>query len=466
MQQGQQEFQQGKHSSAIKLFSLATKIAPLRAEGWVNLGVTQAESGLNKEGQAALQRAINLNSNIMPAHMALGDIQRVLGHLDAAFDSYQRAVSIQRTPLSLNKLAAIQRTRGNPKKSAVLYREALHLAPDFTLARVNLATVQVDLQHFDEAKTQLDALAGLPLSPMESKEVNATLASLDIYNRLQPPIKIALSEGDLAPMERALQAPSSGIQQVDEGILKEIRSYANFAMRLSPPKENETQALPDDWPLIEALFMIPFVESAGEFLKIKEKLASGIKPTGDLLESVNMTRVVSTIRNIQFKDLLNPIKAEMHLRHWHALATIGIENMVPGQFKMVQNMSRSDVLKRRAEPHLVTGTFRQFISEIYVKLPPGLLRGLVVMMAIFDIHPFPDGNGRIAMAWLNRELELVGQTPVLFTKKMGIKGKLSAATREVRSNAGDLSPFIAVVAEAQQFSRDFCAQLTLLRDQA
>jgi len=73
------------------------------------------------------------------------------------------------------------------------------------------------------------------------------------------------------------------------------------------------------------------------------------------------------------------------------------------------------------------------------------------MMMTSGIHPFPAGNGRIAIAWLNRKLELVAQTPALFTQEMGIRGKLSTAMREVRSNAGDLSPFV-VVTEAQQLS--------------
>ncbi|RLA22655.1 MAG: hypothetical protein DRQ61_05775 [Gammaproteobacteria bacterium] len=459
MQQGQHDFQKGNLSSAVKFFSLATEISPSRVEGWVNLGVSQVEAGYNQAALVALQQAISLAPNIMPAHMALGDAQRFLGNFDSAFIAYQQAVELQRTPMSLNKLAAIQRARGNPEKAEALFHEALRLAPGFTLARVNLATVQVDLQNFDEANKQLNDLEGLPLSLLESEEVNSTRISLDIYNRLQPSIDSALREGDLVPMKKALLAIPENLLQADEEILEGIRGYANSALSLSPPKESGTCTLPNDWPLIEALFMIPYVESVDAFLKTKEALTNGIKPAGDLLESINMERVVSAARSIHFEDLLDPIKAEMHSRHWHALATVGVEKMLPGQFKMVKNMSHSDTLKRRAEPHLVTGTFRQFISEIYAKLPPGLLRGLVVMMAVSDMHAFPDGNGRIALAWMNRELEAVGQIPAIFTHEGGFKGGFAEAMREARSTGGDLSSLVSVTTGAQQYSQDFCDQL-------
>ena len=80
-------------------------------------------------------------------------------------------------------------------------------------------------------------------------------------------------------------------------------------------------------------------------------------------------------------------------------------------------------------------------------------------MALSDIHAFSDGNGRIALTWLNRELESVGQLPALFTKENGIRGKLGAAMRKVRSNGGDISILVPIVREAQLFTRSFCDEL-------
>lgn len=85
-------------------------------------------------------------------------------------------------------------------------------------------------------------------------------------------------------------------------------------------------------------------------------------------------------------------------------------------------------------------------------------------MAISDIHAFADGNGRLGLVLLNRELESSGQMPVLLSRKTGIPGKFGAAIRKVRAHEGDLSFLLPVIEEAQGFSRQFCQDLEMLRD--
>ena len=143
------------------------------------------------------------------------------------------------------------------------------------------------------------------------------------------------------------------------------------------------------------------------------------------------------------------------------LATRGMANIVSGQFKITPNKG-SDRTKRKAEPHLTAGTFRRFISEVYADLPPGLPRALVAIMTVSDIHAFADGNGRLGMVWLNRELEAIGQFPTLFTRELGIRGELNAAMHKARRNGGDVSFVVPVIRKAQQFARDFCKELAQL----
>ena len=81
-------------------------------------------------------------------------------------------------------------------------------------------------------------------------------------------------------------------------------------------------------------------------------------------------------------------------------------------------------------------------------------------MAISDIHPFPDGNGRIAQMFLNRELEWANQMPVLFTRELGIAGgKFTKATRKMRLTNGGLSDVVCVVQQGQQYARNFSVEL-------
>jgi tetratricopeptide (TPR) repeat protein len=462
MQKGQQKFQQGNFAEASHHFSSATKTDPKRPEGWANLGVSLVEMAEYHEAKTALQRAIEIAPNITVSYLALGDANRFLGLIEEALSAYQHAVGLQRSPMGLNKLACILRRVGKPQQADSLYREALQIAPNFTLASVNLATLQVELDKLDEAQKQLDRLSKITLSPEERAEVNTTRDALSVYQRLQDPIKIASTQHKLAPLEKALQSIPDQYLHVDDNIIAGIERYAESARKLSERSETVpslSEPPPEDWPLIEGLFMIPFVETVDDYIRIKTRIEGGETLTGDLLESVNMERVVKAMRLVDYVSLEDPVKAETYFRYWHALSTLNVSDMQPGQFKVTQNMTNADITKRRAEPHLVTGTFRHFITEIYTTLPAGLYRGLVTMLAISDIHAFADGNGRLGGAWLNRELEAEGDFPIILTSELGNKGRFSAARREVRRNGGDLSPMVDVVIEAQQFSRTFCETL-------
>lgn len=84
---------------------------------------------------------------------------------------------------------------------------------------------------------------------------------------------------------------------------------------------------------------------------------------------------------------------------------------------------------------------------------------MLVLMAVCDIHPFADGNGRTALIWLNRELEWAGLMPVLFDTRLGVKGELGQAMVKVRANPEDFTPLATVIQKGQVFARQFCEQL-------
>ena len=210
--------------------------------------------------------------------------------------------------------------------------------------------------------------------------------------------------------------------------------------------------------------MIPHVNSVSEYLAVKGSLQHGLLLAGDLLESTNMEAVILAARSTQH-ELQDPIKAELHLRHWHALACQNLNDFMPGHFKYTQNWSPSNPSLQRVDPAQASGTFRRFIDEFYQHAPPGLARAALVAMAVCDLHAFADGNGRLGITWLNRELEWAGLAPALFSRELGIRGKLGAARKEVRSNRGNLESLVAVINEAQQFGRFFCSQLAEIQEQ-
>ncbi len=457
MQQGSQEFKQGKLSAAVRCFDAATKSLPSRVEGWLNLGIVQVKNGAPEPGLISLEIAIGLNPGIMLAHMAVGDAHRQLLNWPEATAAYQRAVNLQRTPMSLNQLAGALRVARSATDAEKLYREALQMEPGFGLAKVNLATVQVELQKFEEARALLSDLDRRRLSRSERDEAAGTNLALDLYFHVQPGLEPLMKYGDFKPLSQVLCEVPDSMLKTDPEILDGIRRYARSASRLPLSEETSSMPLPEDWPLIEGLFMIPLVDGVAEYRQVRNNLAAETGPTGDLLESVNMDAVVRAARAAG--DVLqDPITAEMHLRHWYALALNNVPNTTPGHFKMTRNMVHKSVMEY-AQPHLVTGSLRSFFSNTYKEVSPGLPRGLVAFMAIIDIHPFEDANGRLGLSLLNRELEWAGQMPVLFTRKLGFGAQLSAAIKAVRQNNGDVAELIPVIRKGQQFARDFCTEL-------
>lgn len=458
MNAGKHFFEQRRIDKAVATFSRAVEVMPARVEGWINLGSALLESRQYDAASDALQRAIAIDSSRVIPHMLLGDALRMLGKTEQSLQSYRRAVSLQRSPLALNKLACALRSRSRLEEAGELYYEALRKDPTFSLARVNLATMQIEWQRFDEARRQLTLLGKQPLPQDERHEVMSALGCIDERARLQDAIDAMVEHDDLGLLAARMTDIDGARLQVDTVALRPVVAYTSALRDARAPDAMPSIALPCEWPLIESLHMIPLVHSLDEYLLARDNPESLDRPAMDVRESFNMEPAIRAARNCR-NDMTDPVQAEIHLRHWHALACKGVEGFSPGHFKYTQNWSSRLPTLARVNPALCSGTFRTMISEIYSSVPPGLLRGAVAFLAIYDLHFFADGNARIGMAWMNRELEWAGLMPALFPRELGFKGALGAALTEFRTLGGDLGPVLAVILRGQQYARDFCLAL-------
>lgn len=456
MKAGTRHFQQGQIRNAAQAFESATQLQPNRVEGWMNLGTALLQAKRYQDASTALQKAIALNPGLMPAHLVLGDALRMLGKWRQAFASYRNAVALQRTPVSLNKLACALRARKKPDLAEGLYREAIDLDGSFTLARVNLATLQIEQRHFDEAERALADLARQPLSPQERREVEFALATVADYRRLDPAIAALVARGDAVPLEMALRQSSAGSAQIDKHLLASLHRYADAARGLNNERVVLDVELPAQWPLIEALFSTTLANSVEEYARIRSQLQTEPAPEGELRQVQDREAAIEAARACQ-ADMPDPIKAELRLRHWHALACRHVEGIQPGHFKYTQNWIPRNPTLRRVEPALASATFQRFISEIYSALAPGYARAAVVYLAIIDLHLFADANGRIATLWANRELEWASLMPGLYNKQLGIPKAMAKSLAAAR--AGDLAPLLAAMNSAQLHAREVCARL-------
>jgi tetratricopeptide (TPR) repeat protein len=457
MNSGQRSFQRGRPQEAAASFRKAIAIMPERHESWVNLGSALLESGQFESAADAFHEAIAIRPNTMLAHMMLGDAMRLQGETARSIDSYKRAVALQRAPTALNRLACALRARARVDEAEELYYEAERKDPKFSLARVNRATMQIERRRYDEARRQLTLLEKQALPPQEKQEVAAALNSPHEHARLHASIDAMAEHGDLAALEARLAETPASQLQVDRAALGTVEAYASFIRGADEPDSMQVIALPEEWPLIEAMHMIPLVHSVAEYVSVKASVQTAGKAETDVLESLNMEPAIRAARQCR-AEMSDPVKAELHLRHWHALAVRGIAGFMPGHFKYTQNWAPRSPTLPRVNPGMCSGTMRYMVSHIYNRLPPGLLRATVAFLGLFDPHPFADGNARIAFIWLNRELEWAGLMPALFSKDLGLKGELGAALAQVRESDSGVAPLLAVINKAQQHAREFCIE--------
>lgn len=456
MNVGRESFQRGRLGDAVNAFSQATKLQPQRIEGWVNLGSALLESGRHEAAVAALGKAVDLNPKLGAAHMLLGDAFRQLGDFQVALRSYRTAVALQRTPLTLNKLACALRVDGERDEAGELYREALRLDPTFSLARVNLATLRIECGDFEAAQALLAELDRDALPPPERAEVLSSQRALSEYFRLRDALTSLAADADPTPLRAALLDTPAQALGVDQAALDKVRRYIRWAASFEATTDGITGSTPPDWPLIEALFMIPLIETTDDYFDIRAQLPQRASATGDLAESLAMEAAIEAARACR-DDMADPALAELHLRHWHALACRGIDGFMPGHFKYTQNWSTRSPTLKRVDPALACGTLRQFTAELYAALKPGLARATVAFIGLLDLHPFADGNGRVAMTWLNRELEWAGLMPALLRRDLAFKGETGKRMKDVRGTDGDLTGLLDVIGSAQLYAVEFCA---------
>ena len=95
------------------------------------------------------------------------------------------------------------------------------------------------------------------------------------------------------------------------------------------------------------------------------------------------------------------------------------------------------------------------MTRIDAALPPGAWRACLRYCAIIEIHPFRDGNGRLARYVLNRTLESAGRFPSLRpdNDELGLARSIQLARRH-----GDLRGIAEQAAKGAHYGADLDRQ--------
>ena len=136
------------------------------------------------------------------------------------------------------------------------------------------------------------------------------------------------------------------------------------------------------------------------------------------------------------------------LRERHADQMKERPEVGPGEFKTLVNRAGNTEF---VAPKFVRGTLVEG-SKLLPSVPPGTARALMAMFLVSEVHPFSDGNGRLARLVMNAELSVVSScriiVPTLFREEY--LDCLRVLTRE-----GNPRPFLDMMQWIHQWTAGF-----------
>jgi len=117
----------------------------------------------------------------------------------------------------------------------------------------------------------------------------------------------------------------------------------------------------------------------------------------------------------------------------------------PGELKREPNRAGATTF---VAPELVEGTLRD-AWRLYSTLSPGFARAVFAMFVVTEVHPFTDGNGRVARALANAELSAAGECRILVP--LSYRSDYLAALRAM-SRQDTTRPLLRMADRAQRWA--------------
>lgn len=167
----------------------------------------------------------------------------------------------------------------------------------------------------------------------------------------------------------------------------------------------------ENFAFFEAYFSNYIEGTQFEVEEAKEILFDGVfieNRMGDTHDIKGTYEIVSSQYEMQkipnsYEELIDLLQTR------HQIIMTGRPDMSPGKFKTKANRAGNTTF---VEPTLVRGTLKKAF-EPFQALDQPLARAIFMMFMISEIHPFEDGNGRIARVMMNAELVNANATRII-----------------------------------------------------
>lgn len=173
----------------------------------------------------------------------------------------------------------------------------------------------------------------------------------------------------------------------------------------------------------------------GKLVEDRPADSHDIQGTYEIVSNINDMKTVPE----NYEDLFAILQKR------HALVMAGRPETKPGFFKEKLNRAGNTIF---VSPELVKGTLIQGF-DILQSLPKGFARACFMMFLISEVHPFSDGNGRVARIMMNSELSANNESKIIIPTVfridyLGVLKKLS--------NSGESKPYVDMLYRAQRFT--------------
>ncbi len=182
----------------------------------------------------------------------------------------------------------------------------------------------------------------------------------------------------------------------------------------------------------------------GEAVRLVYEGVAPEQRTNDAHDLVGTYRVVADEKEMR-ERATTPDDYINLLRRRHSLILAERDDLSPGLFKEKANRAGNTEF---VAPDLVVGTLRAGFERLH-ELDTAWERAVYAMFLVAEVHPFNDGNGRLARVMMNSELVAAGQSRIIIPTVF--REDYLAALRRL-SRADDPSVLIKALRIGQEFT--------------
>ncbi len=285
----------------------------------------------------------------------------------------------------------------------------------------------------------------------DARRIAPQLGATEAYKRLDITIGTLFRtrSGDLqnttAKSRTAVHPCDNNSVRIFEHLATELLRWSDTSRPVNAMLKHERQYL----AFVDAYFSnyiegTQFVFEEAREIVFEDKVSHRPEDAHDILGTYAVLVDESEMR-VSVKEFSRVEDLESTLQRRHHVILGGRPEKKPGVFKEIANRAGNTSF---VAPNLVQGTLKEGLA-IFHSLSTGFQRAVFMMFMIAEVHPFDDGNGRLARVMMNAELHSHDQAHIIIATAYR-EDYLGALRRLSRDE--DAVTFVRMLDRAQEYT--------------